>query len=135
HGRLALVEPWVTPLSFPIYRFFHQEHCVEPADPWAPFATASAGKDLFEGNAAIPRAIVRAAADEDWSALGLERPRLDLFNGFAYLLSLGFRRASLLPASVAPALLWLDRRLAPLAPLAALRARLVWARRPGEGPS
>jgi hypothetical protein len=133
-GRLALIEPWVTPLSFVVYRYFHQEDCVEPPDPWSPFAGGAGGKDLFEGNAAVPRAVVRAASGEEWVRLGLERPRLDLFNGFAYLLSLGFRPRSLLPVSVAPALLWLDRRLAPLAPLVALRARLVWRRR-AEGAS
>lgn len=136
-GRLALVEPWVTPLSFAIYRFFHQEHCAEPADPWAPFAAAD-GKDLFDGNAAIPRAIVRATAADEWGRLALQPPRRDLINGFAYLLTLGFRRASLLPLGAAPAALKVDRLLAPIARLAALRARLVWTRRAdgdeGQGP-
>jgi SAM-dependent methyltransferase len=129
-GRLAMVEPWVTPLSFAVYRFFHPEDCAEPADRWSPFAAAE-GKDLFDGNAAVPRAIVSATGAAEWSHLGLEPPRTDLINGFAYLLTLGFRRRSLLPFRMAPAALWVDRRLAVLARLAGLRARLVWRR--GEG--
>jgi SAM-dependent methyltransferase len=127
-GRLALIEPWVTPLSFPVYRFFHQEDCAEPQDRWAPFAARGEGKELFDGNAGIPRAIVRDTPPEGWRSLDLEPPRTQLINGFAYLLTLGFRERSLLPATAAPAALWLDRALAPLAPVCALRARLVWTR-------
>jgi SAM-dependent methyltransferase len=127
-GRLALVEPWVTPLSFPVYRFFHQEDCAEPRDRWDPFAAGGEGKELFDGNAGIPRAIVRDTSPEEWHSLGLEPPQRELVNGFAYLLTLGFRERSLLPEAAAPAALWVDRALAPLAPLLALRARLVWTR-------
>lgn len=127
-GRLALVEPWVTPLSFPVYRFFHQEDCAEPPDRWDPFAAGGAGKELFDGNAGIPRAIVRDTSPEEWRGLGLEPPRKELVNGFAYLLTLGFRERSLLPSAAVPAALWLDRALTPLARLLALRARLVWTR-------
>jgi SAM-dependent methyltransferase len=127
-GRIALVEPWVTPLSFPIYRFFHQEDCAEPRDRWSPFSGSGADKELFEGNAAIPRAIVRGTTPEQWRELDLGPPGTRLINGFAYLLTLGFRERSLLPNVAAPAALWLDRALAPLARVCALRARLVWIR-------
>jgi SAM-dependent methyltransferase len=129
-GCLALVEPWVTPLSFPVYRFLHPEDCADPVDPWRPFS-AGQGKELFDGNAAVPRALVRETRAEEWGDLGLEAPRTELINGFAYLLSLGFRRRSMLPLAAAPAAMWLDRRLRPLARLAGLRARLVWKRAEG----
>ena len=70
---------------------------------------------------------MRATARAEWSRLGLAPPRTDLINGFAYLLTLGFRAASLLPMAAAPAALWVDRRLGPIARVAALRARLVWS--------
>ena len=44
------------------------------------------------------------------------------------LLSLGFRPRSLLPLAAAPAVMGLDRGLAPLRKATALRARLVWRR-------
>jgi hypothetical protein len=57
---------------------------------------------------------------------------VELFNGFAYLASLGFRARSLLPGAIAPLLMSLDRRLARLSPLLALRALVTWRRRPLE---
>src|SRR5207344_113714 len=53
-GTLAVVEPWVTPFSFPIYRWLHQEGCRPSLDPWDPFGVGDAGaKDAFEGDAAV----------------------------------------------------------------------------------
>ena len=49
-------------------------------------------------------------------------------NAFAYLLTLGFRRRSLLPARLVGPLLHLDTALAPVAAFSGLRARLVWTR-------
>ena len=42
-GRLALIEPWVTPFSHPIYRWLHQESCRLDLDPAMPFGEAAAG--------------------------------------------------------------------------------------------
>jgi len=123
-GRVALVEPWITPFSWLIYRFFHQEDCRLGVDPWQPFPAH--GKDSFDGDAAVPWRIVRTTAEERWRALGLRPPTVRRRNAFAYLLSLGFRPGSLLPAPLVRPALALDRLSAPLAPLAALRATLVW---------
>jgi SAM-dependent methyltransferase len=134
-GRVALVEPWVSALSFVIYRFFHQETCSFRADPWQPFAAAGDTTKLaFDGNAAVLPMLVRGAAPEEWRALGFGAPRVELLNGLAYALTLGFREASLLPASIAPAVLRVDRWLRPLAPMLAMRASVSWEReRPAEG--
>jgi len=123
-GRLALVEPWITPLSWVVYRFFHQEDCRLSVDPWDPFPTS--GKDSFDGDAAVPWKIVRATPPGRWGELGLRPPQVARVNAFAYLLSLGFRPASLLPEGSAPALIAADRATRPLAPLTALRAVLTW---------
>jgi len=123
-GRIALVEPWITPLSWPIYRFVHQEDCRLSVDPWKPFPAG--GKDSFDGDAAVPWRMARDTPPERWGELGLRPPRVLRLNAFAYLLSLGFRPASLLPARLAPALVAADRATQPLAPLTALRAILTW---------
>ena len=125
-GRLALVEPWVTPLSWVVYRFFHRERCRLSVDPWDPFPGAA--KDAFDGDAAVPWRIVRRTKAEEWRALGFAPPHPRLVNGFAYLLSLGFRPGSLLPLPAAGAAVAIDRWAAPLAPLGALRAALAWER-------
>jgi SAM-dependent methyltransferase len=125
-GRLALVEPWVSPLSWPIYRFLHEEDCRLGVDPWHPFPAAKAG---FDGDAALPWRIVRDARADDWRRFGLGPPRLRRLNAFGYLLSLGFRPASLLPLGLAGPAQRLDEWTGLLAPLSALRAFLAWDRR------
>ena len=123
-GRIALVEPWITPFSWVIYRFFHQEDCRLGVDPWSPFPAH--GKDSFEGDAAVPWKMVGETKDARWRELGLSPPGLTRLNAFAYLLTLGFRPGSLLPARLAGPIVALDRSAHPLARLTALRALLTW---------
>jgi SAM-dependent methyltransferase len=126
---LALVEPWVTPLSYPVYRFLHQEGCTLGIDPRDPFGVGSGKpKQAFDGDGALSWKIVRSTRTARWSELGFEPPRVELLSGFAYLMSLGFRKRSLLPAWAAPSVIDLDERLGFLAPLVGLRAYLCWRR-------
>jgi SAM-dependent methyltransferase len=123
-GRLALVEPWITPLSWPIYRFLHEEDCRLGVDPWHPFP--GPGKQSFDGDAAVPWRLVRDTPAGRWRELGFGAPRLVRLNTFAYLLSLGFKPGSLLPAPLVGPLVALDRWSALLAPFLALRGLVVW---------
>jgi SAM-dependent methyltransferase len=125
-GHLAVVEPWVTPLSFPIYRWLHQEGCTPGLDPWSPFGPEA--KDAFEGDAAVVWRLVRDTPPARWRELGLEPPTTAVLNGFPYLLTLGFRRASLLPPSLVGPLVRLDRATRPLASWLGLRAHVTWRR-------
>ena len=125
-GRLALVEPWITPLSWVVYRFFHQEDCRLSVDPWDPFP--GSGKDSFDGDAAVPWKIVREAPPARWRELGLLPPRAARLNAFAYLLSLGFRSGSLLPEPLVGAMMQVDRAAQPISPLSALRASITWVK-------
>jgi SAM-dependent methyltransferase len=129
-GRVSVVEPWVTPLSFPVYRFLHEEGCRLGLDPWSPFAAArSADKEPFQGDAAVPWRLVRDTAASRWAELGFEPPRVTVLNGFAYLASLGFRRASLGGRRLSAGLRRLDRCAASLAPWVGMRALVSWDRR------
>lgn len=128
-GRLAVVEPWVTPLSFPIYRWLHQEGCRLGLDPWDPFALGSVThKEAFQGDGAVVWKLARATPAARWHDLGFGAPRLTLLNGFAYLLSLGFKPASLLPPKLAGAVLTLDDTLERWAPWLGMRVLAVWER-------
>jgi SAM-dependent methyltransferase len=126
-GRLLAVEPWITLLSYPIYRFLHQERCRLGLDPWQPFADVAA-KDAFDGDAALVHALVRRTTEARWRELGLLPPAVQTLNGFAYLLSLGFKPGSLLPSWAAGTMLKIDETAAALAAGVGLRARLTWQR-------
>jgi SAM-dependent methyltransferase len=125
-GRVALVEPWITPFSWLIFRFLHQEDCRLSVDPWRPFA--GGGKDSFEGDAAVPWRLVRDTEAARWRDLGLRPPRVRRMNALAYVATLGFRPASLLPLALARPAMALDRAATPVSALVALRAELVWER-------
>jgi SAM-dependent methyltransferase len=130
-GRVAVIEPWVSALSYPIYRWLHREGCTLGLDPWDPFRReATPGKDPFQGDAAVLWRLVGRTPAERWRELGFEPPVVTRLNGFAYILSLGFRPASLLPGHLADVLIKADKGLVPLARLLAMRALAVWERRP-----
>lgn len=129
-GRLAVIEPWVTPFSYPIYRFLHREGCTLGLDPWNPFALDEAAqKDAFDGDAAVVWRLLRTTTEADWRARGFAAPEARPLNGLAYLFSLGFQPPSLLPRAAAPALLSLDRFLQPAAPFLGLRVLAIWVKR------
>jgi SAM-dependent methyltransferase len=127
-GRIVAVEPWVTPVSYPVYRWLHQEGCRLDLDPWRPFGLADEDKPAFDGDAAVPYRLVRVARGEDWARLGFEPPRVRVVNGFGYLLSLGFRERSLLPRKLAGAMTRLDSALDGFSAVTGMRALLVWQR-------
>lgn len=110
-GELRVVEPWVSPFSFPIYRFLHQEGATLGLDPARPFSKGDA-KAAFDGDAGVTRAIAARVDDATWRRIGYARgPEITPINGFAYLLSLGFKKPSLLPRSLARVVIALDRLL------------------------
>jgi SAM-dependent methyltransferase len=128
-GRLILVEPWITPFSYLIFRFLHQERCDLSETPWLQNQPEGAPEKMaFDGNQAIPyllfgpkhRSLVLSSLPE-MKILGLEP-----FCLFAYLLSGGFKPMSLLPESLYPALSKFERATSSLwRRVAALRVLLV----------
>lgn len=128
-GRLILIEPWITPLSWFLFRFFHQERCDLSETPWLPPVKGSSAEKLaFDGNQAIPyllfgprRCSETLRALPEFQIVDLER-----FCLFAYVLSGGFNHANLLPPFLYSALAKFERITSPLwRPLAALRVLLV----------
>jgi SAM-dependent methyltransferase len=134
-GRLVLVEPWITPFSRFVYTYLHQEGCDLDLQPWRVDRVAFEGpKRAFDGNAAIPFLLITRGR----SALEAEIPCLQLvrsepFSLLTYLLSLGFKRASLLPRILYSPLVWLEDVTHPLwKRAAALRVLLIWEKREAE---
>jgi len=128
-GRLLLVEPWVTPFSWLLFRFFHQERCDMSETPWmAPDEHVASGKSAFDGNQAIPY-LLFGARHRSRTLESLPELKLvtrEPFCLFAYVLSGGFNHAGLLPSSLYPLLAKCERATLPLwRRLAALRVLLV----------
>lgn len=125
-GRIVMVEPMITPGSWPVYRFLHPEPVVMDADPLEPGEPAT-DKDPFDANQAIPALLFRAGG----RALTRAFPSLRVLECryrslWAYPLSGGFRKWSLIPSSLVRPTLWLEDRLAPiLGPLMAFRVLVV----------
>ena len=128
-GRLILVEPWITPFSYFIYRHFHQEDCDLSATPFAPNgANKARQKKAFEGNQAVPYLLFGPDGRERTLAAlpSLRAVVLEPFCVFAYLLSFGFKPMNLLPEAFYPAVSKFERVTLPLwKKAAALRVVLV----------
>ena len=110
-GRVVLCEPYVSPLSFPVYRFLHEEGCDLSVDPLADSVAATAGDDPFEGNQAIPTRLFgrhRAELARRFPLLPLVK--LEHLAGPAYPASGGFSGRPL-PGPLFRALLAIEDRL------------------------
>lgn len=114
-GRIALIEPGITPLSWVFYNYLHEEPVDISVDPMVK-QDYGATKDPFESNQAIPTLLFRReehriSLSEGVPALRtVSRQWLSLF---AYPLSGGFKAWSLLPTSLVDPLLRLEDRLIP----------------------
>jgi SAM-dependent methyltransferase len=132
-GRLILVEPWVTPFSFVIYRYLHQEDCNLSFDPYEhSHPDGAAAKKAFDGNQAIPYLLVGPRNRDKTMALlpQLTVRTLEQFCLFAYLLSFGFKRVNFLPEFLYPGLAKFERVTLPLwRRVASLRALIVLEKR------
>jgi SAM-dependent methyltransferase len=114
-GRLILVEPWVTPFSYVIYRYLHQEDCDLSAQP-LDIEKGHLSKMAFEGNQAIPYLLFSKKYVTRTMEMvpSLRVVVLEKFCLFAYLLSFGFKRLNLLPEALYPVVRWLERVSLPL---------------------
>jgi SAM-dependent methyltransferase len=120
-GRIVLCEPYVSPLSYPIYKFLHEEPLdlsVDPLDPLGPPATGQAGagsaaeRDPFDSNQAIPTLLFerrRALFERSFPSLAVRS--VERLAGPSYAASGGFSRRPLLPARLWSALHALEARL------------------------
>jgi SAM-dependent methyltransferase len=120
-GLMAMIEPWITPFSYLLYRYFHHEDCTLRIDLRRPFD--STRKQAFDGNATIPYKLVQYYAREPGS---LRLARLERFLGLPYLATFGFKRTRRLPWRLIRAARFCENVLGPLGRWNATRALLVW---------
>jgi len=108
-GRIILVEPAITPLSWVFYRLFHPEPVTLRSDPLED-GPLDPNRAPFDANQAIPTLLLgryRARMMEEFPSLVMADPEWMSF--LAYPLSGGFRRWSLIPSVLVKTLLDLER--------------------------
>jgi SAM-dependent methyltransferase len=113
-GRLVMCEPYVSPLSYPIYKFFHDEPLALRVDPLAGFDRQAADdpRDPFDSNQAIPTLLFgrrRRLFVEAFPSLAIVR--VTHLSGPSYPASGGFSRRPLLPPRLWSALHRIEARL------------------------
>jgi SAM-dependent methyltransferase len=111
-GRIVMCEPHVSPLSYPVYKLFHEEPLELDVDPLAPAPDPADGRDPFDSNQAIPSLLFGRHAGRFALAFPeLRLKRLEWLSGLSYPASGGFGRRPLLPARVWSALHRLEGHL------------------------
>lgn len=109
-GRIVMVEPYVSLVSFVIYRLFHFEDTSFFFDPKSPFGNGV--KDPNAGNQAIPTVLF----GNMWASISKNFPELTLITKrrcslFAYPLTGGLRSKGIFPLWLLKLILFLDKRL------------------------
>ena len=123
-GRVVMMEPYVSWLSFPVYRFLHPEGMKWDVDSFLDQSLKR--KEPFEGNQAIPTLIFRKYRKEFLAAFSrLKIVREETMDIFLYPLSGGFHQRSLCPLSLWGVLERLERLLNPMSCFLAFRLFIV----------
>ncbi len=125
-GRIILVEPGVTVLSWIFYKLLHPEPWILKADPFME-GPLDPNRKPFDANQAIPELVFgRYLQCFESKFPSLKLVQRERFSWLVYPLSGGFRPWSLIPGRLLKALLATERKLAPLIVwLAAFRLFLV----------
>ncbi len=127
-GRILIMDPYVSPASSVVYRFFHPEHVSFDCDPYNEHKSLCSDTP-FDSNQAVAT-IMFFRERQKWASMfpGLtvikrRRPAL-----FAYPLTGGFGGRSYLPEPCILLLAWAERYLRFLAPVFAFRTFIVLAK-------
>ena len=130
-GCLAMIEPAMTPLARRFYNRFHEEPVDMNADPFAPVAI-NPDRDPFDANQAIPSllfATTPARRVVEQTVPSLRVRHVEWQSLFAYPMSGGFQKWSLIPAALVGPMLALEKRMpGPVRELLAFRMMVVLER-------
>ncbi|TAL02705.1 MAG: class I SAM-dependent methyltransferase [Rhodospirillaceae bacterium] len=126
-GRLIMVEPAITPVSWLFYNFIHEEPVDLGADPLRQ-GQPSTVRDPFAANQAIPTLLVGRHRSRLAAAFpNLRLTRCTWLSLLAYPLSGGFKSWCAIPQWLVAPLLWAEDLLAPIVGrLAAFRLFVVF---------
>ena len=127
-GRVAIIDPYISPLSYPFYRFLHHEPVILRCDPLAGDQVCT--EDPEDSNQALAT-LLFFSRRRDPNALcpGLRLVTRKRFAFFAYPLTGGFSKRTFLPHKVILAIQRGEKLLAPLSFLLAFRTLVVLEKR------
>jgi SAM-dependent methyltransferase len=109
-GRIVLVEPAITPISWLVFKLGHPEPVHLSVDPLAD-GEPDPAKHPFDSNQALPTLLAGRHRHRLESELGLNVVNVERLSLVAYPLSGGFRSWSLMPARAVDRVLRAERRL------------------------
>ena len=125
NGRIILMEPYVSWVSFLVYRFLHQEGLVWNIDPFKK-NSLDKNKNRFHGNQAIPTLIFERYRQRFVKAFpGLKIIKNEIMDCMIYPLSGGFHNPSLCPLFLYSTFEYLEMILLPLKRFLAFRLFVV----------
>ena len=125
NGRIILMEPYVSWVSFLVYRFLHQEGMVWNIDPFKK-NSLDKNKNRFHGNQAIPTLVFERYRQRFVKNFpGLKIIKNERMDCMIYPLSGGFHNPSLCPLFLYSTLEYLEMILRPLKRFLAFRLFVV----------
>jgi SAM-dependent methyltransferase len=123
-GRAVMMEPYVSWLSFPVYRFLHAEGMTWDTDPFLDQSLER--KEPFEGNQAIPTLIFQKKRERFLKTFaGLRIVQEKTMDVLLYPLSGGFHQRSFCPLTLWRFLEGVEELMRPLNRYLAFRLFLV----------
>lgn len=125
NGRLVMLEPYISPFSYIIYNYFHQEDVDFKIDVWSR-RISNNKKKAFDGNSAIPTIMfskeIKMFRKEFPNLKVIKKERLTFI---LYPLSGGFDRKTFVPAGMMKHLSFVEKLFRPFGFVFALRTFVV----------
>lgn len=115
-GRIAMLEPGITPLSWLFYNYIHEEPVDMSVDPLEEPDQATPFRDPFDSNQAIPTLLFKKLEHRQrliTKVRALKTLRHERLSLFAYPLTGGFGYWSLIPGGAVQPLIRLEEKLMP----------------------
>ena len=126
NGRLIMLEPYISPFSYIIYNYFHQEDVDFKIDVWNRRIASNNKKKVFDGNSAIPTIIFSKEIERFHKEFpNLKVIKKELLTFILYPLSGGFDRKSFVPAGMLKYLGFTEKILQPFGKIFAFRMLTV----------
>jgi SAM-dependent methyltransferase len=99
-GRIVLCEPYISPVSYPVYKFLHEEPLDMAADPLAMY-DGNGARDPFDSNQGIPTLLFARRPEAFAQAFpSLSLRSVSYMSGFSLPASGGFSHGPFLPFAV-----------------------------------